>query len=500
MSRNESNTIPQILYDYSVKDAEPEERFDDVTVLAAEVGGVGAAALFLVDQTSSEQRWVVKSRHGISSLREAPAFHSVCLAAVTAREVMVVSDAFADARVTTPPGTMRFYAAAPLFSPSGQSAGALCVMDREPHEFSLEKRRSLERLGRQVMAQLELGKQRSELERVTRETSLLNEMGDLFQSCLTMEEAFLVINRSARRLFPTESGALCIQNPTKGMVEAVAFWGETTSCEPVFAAEECWALRRGRVHIAEEPSAGLLCRHVSQVPWTSYLCIPMMAQGETLGVLNLQAGRPGERLTAAQQQLAITVAEQAGLALANLKLRETLRSQSMRDPLTGLYNRRYMDEMLERELYRVQRKQSSLSLIMLDLDHFKQFNDRLGHAAGDTLLRALGGLLTTRVRREDIPCRYGGEEFVVILPEATLEIAQRRAEMLREEVRQLSLEGEAHGPITLSLGVSSYPQHGRNVAVLLRVADQALYRAKNEGRDRVVVGDASELEPGDVAS
>jgi diguanylate cyclase (GGDEF)-like protein len=183
------------------------------------------------------------------------------------------------------------------------------------------------------------------------------------------------------------------------------------------------------------------------------------------------------------------VGERISLALANLRLREVLRSQSIRDPLTGLFNRRYMEESLEREVRRAARNNESVTLIMLDIDHFKQFNDTFGHQAGDTLLRGLGDFLSQRTRGQDVACRYGGEEFVLILAGASADDGSKRAELLRQELKQLTVQhaGQVLGRISISIGISAFPGHGTTAEELLRTADQALYRAKAEGRDRIVV-------------
>ncbi len=336
------------------------------------------------------------------------------------------------------------------------------------------------------------------LEKRSEETTLLNEMVDLLQTCVSAEEAYAVITRSAQQLFPSEAGALCVLNASQNLVEAVAIWGQPLVGERVFTPEDCWALRRGQVHLVEDPGLGLVCRHLGALRGVSYLCVPMMGQGEALGVLHVHSGTvSGEgdnRLTDAQQRLAVTAARHIALALANLRLRETLRMQSIRDPLTGLFNRRYMEESLARELRRAARNQRRLGAIMLDLDKFKVFNDTYGHEAGDTLLRELGGFLRSRTRGEDIACRYGGEEFVLILPEASIEVTQQRAEQLREEFKNLNVQhrGLALGALTLSVGVAVFPEHGTTVEEILHAVDTALYRAKAEGRDRVVTGKALE--------
>ena len=251
-------------------------------------------------------------------------------------------------------------------------------------------------------------------------------------------------------------------------------------------------MRRGRVYLIEDPRTGLSCGHVPPLSTGKYLCVPMIAQGEVLGVVHLRhnplAAASADSTASLNERLAVTLAEQVAVALMNSKLREALRNQSIRDPLTGLFNRRYMEETLEREMRRAERSHQPLGVVMLDLDHFKHFNDTYGHDAGDEMLRLVARLLQTGTRAEDVACRYGGEEFVVILPNSTLADTTRRAEQLRQRARQirLKLHGHPDADVSLSLGVAAFPTHGSTADTLLRVADQSLYRAKHEGRDRVV--------------
>ncbi|PYU95481.1 MAG: GGDEF domain-containing protein [Acidobacteria bacterium] len=328
----------------------------------------------------------------------------------------------------------------------------------------------------------------NELQQRTREMTLLSEMGDLLQACLTLPEAYVAIGQIARQLFAPESGTLSVTKTSQNLVEVVAAWGPALGGEPVFTHEGCWALRRGRVHHIEDSSDGLLCKHLHRPPPAAYICVPMMAQGEALGILHLGYQEVG-RLTESKQRFAVAVAEHVALALSNLKLHETLRSQSIRDPLTGLFNRRFMEESLVREVLRAARNQGPLGVIMIDLDGFKSFNDTFGHDAGDTLLREFGFLLRNTIRAEDIACRYGGEEFTLILPEATLEATLERAEQIREEIKRLKVlhRDQDLGQVTVSLGVAVFPNHGTTGEALLRAADTALYRAKIDGRDRVAV-------------
>jgi len=335
-----------------------------------------------------------------------------------------------------------------------------------------------------------------ELHRLNDESSIIREMGDLLQTSLSANETAQIIRRAMEKLFPGESGAVCLLNDGHNLLEAQAVWGEFQAAEGVFPPEDCWAVRRGRTHSSEEGPGALRCAHLGKCPGSHSLCVPLTAQGESLGLLHLRRAiapseEAGQRNPQARQLRAERAAERIALALANLKLREGLRWQSIRDPLTGLFNRRYLEESLYREVRRAIRNRRPLSTIMIDIDHFKKFNDACGHEAGDTLLAAVGGLLQYRTRVEDIACRYGGEEFALILPDAHLEFAQKRAEDLREEAKQLRVQyrGKHLEKISLSLGLSSYPEHGSSASDLLRIADSALYRAKSEGRDQVVVAE-----------
>lgn len=227
---------------------------------------------------------------------------------------------------------------------------------------------------------------------------------------------------------------------------------------------------------------------------TGYLCVPLMAQGTSLGIFHIRflscatQGREAGALEA-KQRLAVAVAENLSLALANLKLRESLQNQAIHDPLTGLYNRRYLEETMDRELHRARRQQTFLGVVMMDLDHFKDFNDIFGHTAGDALLSAVANVITTGIRAEDIACRYGGEEFLLIMPGASLETTRERAENLRQSLKNLQVkyQGQLLKSTTISLGVAIFPDHGLTAEEVIAAADAALYRAKQAGRDRVEI-------------
>jgi diguanylate cyclase (GGDEF)-like protein/PAS domain S-box-containing protein len=324
------------------------------------------------------------------------------------------------------------------------------------------------------------------LEQRGREIAMLSELGEVLQACLTETEAYGVLAPFAQQLFPGSMGALSITRSSRDRVEPVVAWGREGLPE-AFTPDDCWALRRGRVHVVPDASRGMVCGHVRDDSPATYVCVPILAKGEALGTLYLAYCEPAP-LAPETQQLAVTVAENVGLSMANLRLRETLRLQSIRDPLTGLFNRRYMEESLAREISRCSRNQRPLSVLMMDIDHFKRFNDSFGHAAGDALLKAFADFLRTNTRAEDIACRYGGEEITLIFPDTTMPDACARAEQIRGAIKQLHVEsqGTTLGRVTVSIGVATFPGHGADGADLLRAADEALYRAKRAGRDRVL--------------
>ena len=345
----------------------------------------------------------------------------------------------------------------------------------------------------------------SALEQTSRENERLSEMIDLLQACPNTEEACLVIGDQLGKFFPDDSGILYLFHASRNILDRASSWGPVLSDPLVFKPDDCWGLRRGRMHIVEtdisipdqaKPAPSLICPHIAQEGAADYLCVPLVAQGEALGLLHLRhvdkkgsSSFVGEWYTHAKQQRIHTIVDSLSLSLANLKLRSTLKQQSIRDPLTGMYNRRYMEETLEREILRAARNDESVGVIMTDIDHFKQFNDTFGHQAGDVLLQSLGHMFLTHVRGEDVACRFGGEEFILLLPGSTLEQTRLRAEELREKARHLNVtyQGQSLGTITLSFGVAVFPEHGAATEALVQSADQALYRAKTEGRDRVIV-------------
>ncbi len=326
------------------------------------------------------------------------------------------------------------------------------------------------------------------LELRNRESVLLGEMGELLQTCVNEEEAERILSRFATDLWPGLPGALGMINPSRNSVEIAVRWGDSDVLAAVSLPEDCWALRRGRPHGSAVAYGQIQCAHIVQGFTGAFVCVPVMAHGEVLGILHLL--RPdGQELDESELRLATMNAERMGLAIANLRLREALKAQSIRDPLTGLFNRRYMEETFERERYRADRDGNTIGAIMLDLDHFKQFNDIFGHDGGDVILKEFSQLLLARTRKEDIVCRYGGEEFLIVLPGASLDDTHYRAESLLAAIRNIAVvsRGRALGHVSASMGVALYPNHGNTMGLLIRAADEALYQAKAHGRDRVIL-------------
>jgi diguanylate cyclase (GGDEF)-like protein len=323
----------------------------------------------------------------------------------------------------------------------------------------------------------------------------ISELGSLLQACASRDEALRIIPERLAGIFPGTSGALSLLNASKDRAESAACWGSGSPLGQTFAPDDCWSFRRGCVHIVSATGSSSRCVHLQAQG--SSACIPLIANGEAIGVLSIQDGEqqldaslsPDSDASARRNQLARAVAEHIALAISNLNLREALRLQAIRDPLTGLYNRRYMQEFLEREVHRARRKGRPLAVMMLDLDNFKRYNDTFGHPAGDEALRFVGDALLRAVRGEDLACRYGGEEFSLIFPECSVQQAAVRAEEIRARLKELHRERATAipGVITVSIGVAGFEETTDNGNLLLKFADDALYQAKRAGRDRVVI-------------
>jgi diguanylate cyclase (GGDEF)-like protein len=318
-------------------------------------------------------------------------------------------------------------------------------------------------------------------------------MGDLLMTCKDREEAFQVIRVYLEELFHRLSGALSIHETDGTGLSIAVRWGHFIGGADTFRLEDCWAVRQGRPHVVENAQSGLICRHLGNPPPASYICLPLMVQSDLLGVLTVEYPEGGSKEQKSYDKLIVTVGETIKLSLSNLRLREELREQAVRDPLTKLYNRRFMEETLSHEVARAQRQGLPLSIAMMDLDFFKNINDSYGHDAGDKVLSEMGMLLQRSLRGTDIACRLGGEEFIIIMPETTLENAHRHCDTIRHRFKTLNIlhAGRSIPDATVSIGLATFPDHGHDGKSTLAAADAALYSAKELGRDRVVLAGAT---------
>jgi diguanylate cyclase (GGDEF)-like protein len=335
----------------------------------------------------------------------------------------------------------------------------------------------------------ELVGQKSQLEKRADELGLLSEMGDFLQLCDSADEVLAIVARFARQLFPDDVGALYLIDGSGTALTAATTWG-LGPAHSGFDLEGCRALRRGHTHRVVPPEDQLRCAHLEPSAGGASVCVPMVTNGSSHGILSVSFPSVGLNASAiwAKEQLATVLAQRISLTLTNLRIRDQLKRESILDPLTGLFNRRYMTSVFDREVRLASRTGRPIGVIIFDVDGFKLVNDRYGHVAADKALCDLAVLLRSRLRVSDVPIRYGGDETVVLLPDTNLEGARAVAEKLLQGVRDLKVHHRGLIiPVSISVGVAAYPLNGTEPESVLRAADLALYRAKAEGRDRVVV-------------
>lgn len=338
-----------------------------------------------------------------------------------------------------------------------------------------------------------------QLKEMIRGTDNAIALSSILQSCSALEETFEPLATYCQKILPFP-GILYLAHSKHNYMEFAVKWGRPVSREEeVLSPNHCWALHRGKIHSFDNAVNSIICEHAKQahrkIP--SYLCIPLQAQNDNVGLLYVELSK-NEQLSEGKfrqlmvnfESLIMTTADVIASSLANIKLRETLKIRSIRDVLTGLYNRSYLEESFDREILRSQRQKSKLAVVMMDIDHFKAINDNYGHEAGDIVLVELGKLLRNRIRKSDIACRYGGEEILLLFFDIdNAEDAFNRVETIREEISQLAINhhGKIIAPLTASFGIAIMPQHGDNQVQLIAAADSALYKSKEAGRNRVTM-------------
>ncbi|MEQ8822842.1 MAG: diguanylate cyclase [Filomicrobium sp.] len=328
------------------------------------------------------------------------------------------------------------------------------------------------------------------------EQGLLSKLNQWLHSCKNISELNSVVLAFITRILPNSTGTLYTYNNSRDMLVPSCSWPAGRTDEEI-RPDACWGLRQGRAYHYGREGWRFECEHSKLDPCEAasahYFCIPILAHGETVGMLHVCPDTSDMTTEADEQRLFILAgkcAEQISLAIANIKLSQELQDQSTKDPLTGLFNRRYFTDRCSREINRVKQTGIPSSLIFLDADNFKSYNDKFGHDAGDAVLKGLSRVLMDHFRENDIVARIGGEEFAVLVCNASLEVAQGRAEALLPKVDAMKIQygNEILPSISASAGVVEIPERAESYMDIAPAADKALYRAKKNGRNRVEIG------------
>ncbi|MEH1885938.1 diguanylate cyclase [Nostoc sp.] len=343
---------------------------------------------------------------------------------------------------------------------------------------SIEAQRSLTDLNRQ------LEERTLKLEAKKRELIYLSDMADMLYCCESEDEVYQVVALTCSKLFPSMSGCIYIIANSKNYVQMNSSWGDEKSSKEIFSISQCWALRRGKLNLLSPCNSGLMCSHLIQPINGAHLCFPLFGQGEIVGILHLYAL---EEISPEDQQITEIIARTLGFALNNLSIKKRLAYDNLRDGMTQLFNQSYMETILEQRLAEAERSGQPLSVIFLDIDNFKAYNSRYGHLTANIVIRGLAKLLLKSIRSFDIPCRWGGEEFVIVMPNMTLETLRKRVEQLRLDVEQMQLKDGDRilQGITASFGIA-VSESGITVTDFLNRANQAMLEAKRTGKNRVI--------------
>ena len=322
---------------------------------------------------------------------------------------------------------------------------------------------------------------------------LILQMMHRLQACQNQSELADIVARFAPQIFPNIAGGLYVLNSSKTVLDRAAEWLAPHHSKDSFSASACWGLRRGRPHASGLSDGDVPCQHLDSDS-TGALCVPLTAQGDMIGLIYLEEGKEAAIQLEQSRLYLELIAENVGLAIANLQLREKLTSLAIRDPLTGLFNRRHLDETLQR--WAVEHWLDPVTCLMIDIDYFKRFNDEYGHDAGDMVMQHVGQTIRDIVGDNGISCRYGGEEFTVLLPRQSEDEGEALAETLRRAISSaiLAHAGQTLGTVTVSLGTASSP-HGGSIETLVSRADAALLHAKAHGRNRAVAASKMDIKP-----
>ncbi|MCW5314687.1 diguanylate cyclase [Nostoc sp. KVJ3] len=343
---------------------------------------------------------------------------------------------------------------------------------------SIEAQRSLTDLNRQ------LEEKTLKLEAKKRELIHLSDMADMLYCCESEDEVYKVVALTCSKLFPCMSGCIYIIANSKNYVQMNSFWGDKRTSKEVFSLSECWALRRGKFNLLSSGNSGLICNHLIPPISGIHLCVPLFGQSELVGILHIYAL---EEISPEEQQITEIIARTLGFALNNLSIKKRLTHDNLRDGMTQLFNQSYTETIMEQRLAEAERSGEPLSVIFLDIDNFKSYNSRYGHVTANIVIQGLAKLLLKSIRSFDIPCRWGGEEFVIVMPNMSLETLRKRVEQLRLDVEQMQLRDgdQILQGITASFGIA-VSEPGITVKDFLNRANQAMLEAKRTGKNRVM--------------
>lgn len=343
---------------------------------------------------------------------------------------------------------------------------------------SIEAQRSLADLNQQ------LEEKTLKLEAKKRVLIYLSDMADMLYSCESEDDVYQVVALTCSHLFPNMSGSIYIIPNSKNYVEMKSLWGSEQSSKEIFLQSECWAFRRGKFNLLSPPHSGLICSHLIQPVSGAHLCVPLLGQGEIVGILHIYTP---EEISLEDQGITEIIARTLAFALNNISINQRLKYDNYRDRMTQLFNKNYLEIITDQRLAEAERSGQPLSVIFLDIDNFKSYNSRYGHLTADIVLQELAKLLLKSVRFFDVPCRWGGEEFVIVMPNITLETLRKRVEQLRVDIEQMQLrEGDRIlESITASFGIA-VSEPGITVKDFLNRANQAMLEAKRTGKNRVL--------------
>ncbi|MEO1145082.1 MAG: GGDEF domain-containing protein [Cyanobacteria bacterium J06638_22] len=472
-----------------------------------------------------------------------PLFHAV--QAGSPQQPRVVQEACSGSSLLTntlaaflPP--LQFWAGIPIQTSDGQRQGALVVLDTVPHRLLPEQVDALQLIAQNLVPYLPSALSASaemltseppeppilpsesdvqeisvnlnlpsithpleaEIIRLQEENYRLQRLQNLslaLQSCQSLDEVYTVLPELLQTFYPDMCGQALLTNYQQSQITKTLCWGQPPYPAPpscLFPSCSVIQMRQPtecRQDLWLQANYATLCTATALTlspAGECCFCVPIATLSErTFGVLSFWHPVSGECIAEADQRSVAAIAQHIAFTLDRLDQMETLRLRSIRDPLTGLFNRLYLKEILPQLLHRAKHNQKPISIIMIDVDHFKRFNDQYGHQAGDQVLRDFSIFLKGFVRATDFAFRYGGEEFTLILPEVCQSKARQIADRLRHGLQYFTLKFAERdlGSITLSAGIATFPQNGASDEELIAAADAALYESKTNGRNRVTI-------------